>query len=323
MYKLKQSPEDFIVKEISNIEVTGKGDYSYFLLKKKNYNTLRAIENIAKSLKIPSKFIGFAGNKDKIAITEQVISIKAAGKERTERLQLKDLNLTFLGKGNKPVSLGDLTGNEFIITVRNLTKKETENLQNKIKNKKLLIPNYFGEQRFSKNNKSIGKHLIKKDFSKAIELILKNNSDYNPEINEHLSKAQNDFIGALRNIPKKLLKLYVHSYQSYLWNQTVEEYINKNGLKNITIPIIGFGTEIYDKQINEIISKIIKKENIDYRDFIIRELPELSAVGQERNMLIELTDLKIISKEKDKITLSFSLPKGCYATIVIKFLIIL
>jgi len=321
MYKIKQLPEDFIVKEVSNIVIIGEGDYNYFLLKKKNYTTFRALEKIANALHIPLKHIGFAGNKDKRAITEQVVSVKGINRE----IKLKDIQLKFLGKGDKPVSLGDLEGNEFIITVRNLTQKEIERFQKKIK--QIAIPNYFGEQRFSKNNELIGRCIVKKDFKKAIELILKSNSDYNNEIKEHLLKNENDFIGALRKIPKKLLKLYIHSYQSFLWNLTVKEFIERKGLKKISIPIIGFGTEIKDKEINEIISKIMKKENIDYRDFIIRELPELSVEGKEREIIVKPNNFKVDSigkdepnKGKNKVVLSFRLPKACYATVVVEWL---
>ena len=252
MYKIKQQPEDFIVKEVSNVDVNGKGEYSYFILKKRNYGTLRAVETVAKSLRIPVKFIGFGGNKDKVAVTEQVVSIKS--KKEVEKLKLKDIELVYLGEGDKPVSLGDLLGNEFVITVRNLTNEELEGFEKKIK-KKLLVPNYFGEQRFSDNNQVVGKCIVKKDFKKAVELILESGSDYKREINDILAKNKNDFVGALRAVNKKLLKLYVHAYQSFIWNETVEKYIKKNGLKDVKIPIIGFGTDIKDKEIEKIMKR--------------------------------------------------------------------
>ena len=78
--KIKENPEDFVVKEISNVKLD-KGDYSIFRLKKKNYTTERAVQTIANALKIDRKRIGYAGNKDKVAVTEQNISIKHANKE--------------------------------------------------------------------------------------------------------------------------------------------------------------------------------------------------------------------------------------------------
>ena len=136
-------------------------------------------------------------------------------------------------------------------------------------------------------------------------------------------KNKNDFVGALRAVNKKLLKLYVHAYQSFLWNETVERYIKKNGLKDVKIPIIGFGTEIKDKEIEN----IMKMEELASRDFIIRELPEISVEGKERDMIVKPENFKVNSKGKDelnksksKVVLSFKLPKACYATVVIEWL---
>ncbi|MAE42680.1 hypothetical protein CMO93_02825 [Candidatus Woesearchaeota archaeon] len=330
MHKIKQLPEDFIVKEINEIKLGDNGDYSYFLLKKKNYNTLRAIESIVNKLNINEKNIGFSGNKDKNAITEQVISIHK-GSKKIENIAIKDIELKYLGNGNEKIYLGNLKGNKFEITIRNLTKKDI----GKISNKEILMPNYFGPQRFSKNNHQIGKAIVKKNFKKAINLILETNSDYNEKIKQHLQKKPNDFVVALKMIPFKLLKLYVHAYQSYLFNKALEQYIRDNKLKindkknnyNTKLPIVGFGTEIKNNNIDKIIKKILKKENIGFRDFIIRQIPELSSEGDERNTFITVKDFKIINQDKDelnnikeKLIVSFSLPKGCYATVFIDYL---
>jgi len=94
---------------------------------------------------------------------------------------------------------------------------------------------------------------------------------------------------------------------------------NKNkSMKNIKIPVIGFGTETSNNQLGKIINNILKKEKIFLRDFIIREMPELSSEGTERDLFIEIKDFKIREMEKDKAVVSFSLPKGSYATVVIK-----
>ncbi|MCK4521846.1 MAG: tRNA pseudouridine(13) synthase TruD, partial [Nanoarchaeota archaeon] len=161
--------------------------------------------------------------------------------------------------------------------------------------KKIL--NLFGEQRFGTNNKEVGKAIIKKDFKKAVKLL-------------KLSPKGNDFIGALRTIPKKILKLYIHSYQSHLWNKLAEE--KRNSLENKKIQIIGFATK-QTKEIND----ILKKEGITQRDFIIRQIPELSSEGAERDLFAEIQDLDVKKVDKGYI-LKFKLKKGSYATEVVK-----
>lgn len=303
MYRIKELPEDFIVKEISTIKPVEKGKYTYFSLKKKNYNTIRAIEHIANALRINPKKIGFAGNKDKIAITEQMCSVPEIDKERLEKLKLKDIEITYLGKGNEPISLGDLEGNEFDITVRNIDKKPRA--------KKKFI-NYFGEQRFGKINVPVGKAIVKKDFKKAVKLMLSNKGPEEIKIRDYNQNNPTNYVGALKTLPLKILKIYIHAYQSWIWNKVVEK-IEKKG----ALPLVGFGTIIN----NALLADFLAEERIEPRDFIIKEIPELSSEGDERKIIEEAKDLKIekldedeINKGKKKVKIKFKLTKGSYAT---------
>ncbi|MFC1686726.1 tRNA pseudouridine(13) synthase TruD, partial [Nanoarchaeota archaeon] len=160
MYQIKQIPEDFVVKEISNVKIKDslkdKGIYAYFKLTKKERNTIDAIKLISRKLGIPEKDIGFAGSKDRNAITEQMISIKEVKsknyKEKASKLELKDITLEFISYGENPICLGDLQGNYFEIVIRNLDAS--------ILKEKAKIINYFDEQRFGKNNIKVGRNII-------------------------------------------------------------------------------------------------------------------------------------------------------------------
>ena len=316
MYSIKQLPEDFVVKEIASHELDDTGNYSYFILKKKNYNTLDAVRLLSKFLRIPIRYIGFAGTKDRNAVTEQVCSAYSISKEKIQRLRLKDIELIYIGKGKKPISLGDLRGNKFRIVVRNISGT--------IKRKTILprkIPNYFGKQRFSKNNIDIGRYIVKRNFQKAVQLINQK------EVGFYLEDHPEDFAGALRYIPLKLRKMYVHAYQSYIWNKTVEEYLETRPLTNEKISIVGFSTELIRDKIGTIIKKILLEEEINQRDFIIRQIPELSSEGGERDLFITPENFMISEPEEDdlnkgkyKVIVNFTLPKGSYATVVIESL---
>ena len=293
-----------MVKEIPLGKPGKTGKYCYFLLRKRNVTTLRAVELLAHKLQLPLKNIGYAGNKDKVAMTEQVVSVKGLRSIPRDTSQLK-----FLGKGNEPMSLGDLQGNKFIITVRNIDKKP----------KPLhTFINYFGEQRFSAHNVEVGRAIVRGDFKSAAAQIAQDHPRYAAQMKARL--ANNDYVGALRCLPKKLLMLYVHAYQSWLWNKTVDDYMKENP-KEKAIPIIGFGTELQENKLKTIIKKLMKKENVTFRSFIIRKIPELSAEGDERALFAEVKNLKIPALEKDelnqgkkKVNISFTLAKGCYAT---------
>ncbi|MBW2969166.1 tRNA pseudouridine(13) synthase TruD [Candidatus Woesearchaeota archaeon] len=302
MYKIKQQPSDFKVVELSNIKIGETGKYTYFLLKKKDYNTLFAIEMIANKLRIPLKRFGFAGNKDKKAITTQMCSVERVSESKLKSIDLKDISLEFKGKGDEPICLGDLKGNKFEIIARNINS--APKLQKK-------FINYFGEQRFGRNNALIGKSIIKKDFKKAVELILEGKGAVESKAKAFLEKNPNNYVGALKTIPKKILSLYIHAYQSLLWNKQAK----KNSEE--IIPIIGFDTKID--------SEIIKQEKITNRDFIIKQIPQLSSEGGERKRIVEAKELFISELEEDeinsgkkKVLIKFILPKGSYATEYIK-----
>lgn len=329
MYRLKQLPEDFIVKEISSLKTKNQGSYLYFLLKKKNRNTLDAVKEIAKQLNLKEKQIGFAGSKDKQAITEQVCSVKGISKDKLSKIKIDNAELTFLGYNDQPVCLGDLTGNQFEITIRNLKKTKLKKID--------FIENYFDEQRFSQNNVKIGKFLIKKQFSDAVKLV---NSD---KAKEHLEKNKNDYVGALKKLPLRLLRMYVNAYQSYLWNETLAEYLRtkknthkvkyslgififiKKKINKLDLPLIGFSEIDFNEEIKNIIIKIMRKEDVDFSDFIIKQIPELSLEGDARKAFVEVQNLEIskpdqdeLNKGKKKIKVNFTLPKGSYATLVIR-----
>lgn len=357
MYQLKQIPEDFLVTEISNVEIKGSGKdsgkYFYYKLIKKDWNTLDAVKRIAQTLKIPEKHIGFAGSKDRKAITEQVISFIGAAKEHIDSLKINGLELHFLGRGETPVSLGDLAGNKFEIIVRNLEENEGKEWGGKEKkiggNKEVskikFIPNYFDEQRFGLRNVETGRSLVKKEFEKTVRLI--NDPHYAEELEEQLKEHRNDFIGALKKLPLRLLRMYVNAYQSCLWNETLAAYLKDQGViekevpyslgkfvfvkapeqfSELKIPLIGFGSEGMEKEeVHDIVQYLMKKEKISYEDFIIKQIPELSLEGELRPAFSEVKELKLSKFEGDelnpgkkKVRLSFTLPKGSYATMAVR-----
>ncbi|MBI2139642.1 tRNA pseudouridine(13) synthase TruD [Candidatus Woesearchaeota archaeon] len=175
MYKIKQIPEDFVVREIfplSNPKLFFSGGrYAYFILRKKNYSTREAVRHIAGLNRISEKSICFAGMKDKQAVTEQYVSIMGLAHPEAPLKMPHDVSLEFLGKAKSPVFIGAHAGNSFTITVRNLGKKDIARLQAKALHP-IVIPNYFGEQRFSAMNEKVGRLLVKKDFKGALDLIL-------------------------------------------------------------------------------------------------------------------------------------------------------
>ncbi len=341
MYKIKQKPEDFVVIEKSKVQLQEKGKYTIYLLRKENLTTQKAVQLIADSLRINQKDIGYAGTKDRHAVTEQIISIKNVSKENIDKIKISRIQIKFLGYCEEPISLGDLEGNEFEITVRNL---EPDAEIRKVSQ----IPNYYDEQRFSRKNIEIGKLILKKDYKRAAEVIHDSDAEHSETIKLHLQKNKNDFVGALKIIPKKTRMLYIHSVQSLMFNKTVAEMIKNKSKqyntlkysegklvfpketqerKDMKVPLAGFDFEDAEMkpEIRKAISKTMEKENIKPGDFIIKGFPEMTCETTEREMFATVKKLKIEKMEDDelnlgkkKIKIKFELPKGSYATIAVK-----
>lgn len=333
-YILKHIPEDFVVKEVP-ITFSGSGPFRIYLLRKKNYDTEKAIQSLSKATGILRKFFGYAGAKDRQAVTEQYISIKSD--RNLDNFSLEDIHLTFISYHNHPLSLGDLKGNTFTITLRNLEKEIL------FSQKEAFIPNYFDEQRFSTQNVTIGKLLLQKKFDLVYDSLK------NQEMIDHLLKHERDFVGALKLIPQKILSIYIHAYQSYLWNQSVYSLLKSHKgrllsyslgqfyfpdtviMQDKFIPLIGFDVDPQcDSSFLDIIYNLLHIEGITHRDFIFKEFPYLSSEGDLRALWSHVLDITLNQKEDDehfsekyKQSISFTLEKGSYATLFIKYLFLL
>lgn len=333
-FKIKQNPEDFIVKEIPLYNPMNIGNHAYFFLKKNSYSTPDLIEIIKKELKIKDTEIGCAGLKDKKAITYQYISINLESirdnelkspdkiKEKIELVDSKKINLRFIGMHNNKLRVGHLLGNLFLITIRdieNLDKNLDTIKKNILEINKIGMPNFYGEQRFGieKDNIEKAKKIVNK------EIYIKN---------------------------KWLKKFLLSSYQSHLFNKYLEKRIEKGFFNKLLVgdickkhssggifevleenkkieqkrfenKEISFTGPIYGKGIKQ--SKLITESRI----FETEVLNEGGLNSDELNRILNGTrriarvfpeiDIKEINKKDKIIVLSFFLPKGSYATVVL------
>ncbi len=353
---IKEKFEDFIVKEIPKIPNKKEGGYTYFTLKKTNWTTMDALNAISKACHTSWKRFGFAGTKDKAAITEQLISAKGINAEDLKKVKIKDLELKDFFQSDEPLRLGDLLGNEFTITVRNYESKDIKKSLEEFKklcNKGLL--NYFGEQRFGiqrPNNHFIGKNILLQNYEEALkellaktyeqegsqsakarQYLLDNWKDWKGAFElfpkyltiermvlSHLAKYPNDYVNSIRRLPKNIAKILVYSYQSYLFNMALSELYNKGLIEDFELILPGHESDL-KKMGSAIYEKILAKENISLTDFKVSSYPEISCKGSLRKALIYPKNFKIVEIKKDYYTISFELEKSAYATMILKELV--
>lgn len=167
------------------------GEQLHFTLYKENKDTMEIINFLCKALRVDDRKFGYAGTKDRRAVTVQRISAT-----RISAAQMADLAATLFNCriGNfeyKPraLSLGDLMGNEFTITLRDchFPEEEGKSIEERAENARGRLQkavdhferhgfiNYFGLQRFGTfavSTDTIGKHMLKGDLGTAIDLIM-------------------------------------------------------------------------------------------------------------------------------------------------------
>jgi tRNA pseudouridine13 synthase len=402
---LRQEPEDFIVREITNREEGDSGKQLILEITKTNWDMHHLIRDVSRKLGISQKRIGFAGTKDKRAKTTQKISIYDISEKDIENFYLKDVEVKVIGKSTRSIGLGDLYGNEFKITIRDIDLKPDE-LEKILRNttEEILafggVPNFFGIQRFGAIRPvthMFGEQLLKGDFEKAALIYIAQSFPDEPEdvqnardhvwetrdfveglktyplrlryeraMMHYLVENPGDFAGSFGVLSENISRMFIHAYQSYIFNRVICKRIeqglpldkahpgdiicfkNKEGLPDVkkmqktaennvdgmnnllkrkrafvTAPLVGYETEFATDVPGELERKMFEDNGVPQEAFRMKQMPALASKGLRREILLNCkpefeTEEDELNPGKSKATLTFSLPKGSYATTVLR-----
>jgi tRNA pseudouridine13 synthase len=205
-------PEGFIVNELPGDY--GLGEHTHFTLWKKNWNTLDAIKEIAKKLGVKKERFGYAGLKDKNAVTTQRISAWRIPKKRLKELRIKNIKITNIQENKERITIGSHKGNQFIIILKGITFEEVK--------KTNKVPNLFGPQRFG-GNARLGKLLINNDLKGIIKEFSKNpHGSYEKKVINYLKNKPGDYLNAIKKVNKKIRALWVNAWQAKKWNNNLD-----------------------------------------------------------------------------------------------------
>jgi len=388
--KVKQTPDDFIVREVSNYTPSKEGMYAVYRLNKTSVGTIEAINLILQLWNIRRPLLSTGALKDRHAQTEQMISISNGP---MKDLQHHSIALKYLGQSDQPIRPDSFSANNFTIVLRDLSKNDTEKIILRLKEiNQYGILNYFDEQRFGSvrgGNEFPAKQLIKRDYEGALkttltatskkdrgivrqtrQTIAKNWGDWkkclellspSPDrrIINYLMMHPFYFRQAFEMMNPNLILLFLHSYQSFIWNKGLNrlflKYLNlakKNNkniikvpyllgefifyqsleddvlktLQELSIPFITHKTVFPDETMSAIFSEILKEEDIAQNDFRIHGMAKTYFRKGERKAIIFPETLSLKGVENDdlakskrlKTTIELQLPRGAYATIIIK-----
>ncbi len=317
--EIKVEPDHFIVEEISLYDPSGEGDHLFVSITRTGQTTQQMVQALASALGVRSQEIGYAGLKDKHARTTQVFSLPGVQPDQLAVLdQAIDGEVLWAKPHNKKLRPGHLLGNRFTITVLNPTAPDA------LERAEMIIQalhqrglaNFFGEQRFGAYGDNAEQGL-------AI-----------------LTGKQG------RPRAKWLHKLLASAYQSQLFNQYLALRIERNAFDRILAGDLAKKTETGGMFTVEDVP--IDQERFDQREITFSgplfgykmrqpladaaaleaEIQQNSPVTDQQwrshrvqgnrragRLFLDTVDLK---PNPQGFTLSFFLPKGAYATILLR-----
>jgi len=356
-------PQDFIVQEVTakgrvcSIEPEAAKDLAnpgedektlYAELVKVGLSSLEAKENLAIALNLSPNQISFAGIKDKIAITSQLISLRGVTAEQILGLKSPGLFLKNLYWGKGVVEKGDLLGNQFIITVRTPVTLGQGWLDSNLSKWQDGFYNFYYLQRFGSPrllSHKLGKLLLQQQYEEAVRTFLtdwgvqgpglisqlrteasENFGDWKKlteifsvlpytfrlelTILEYLISHPADYLGAIKTVGDQAT-LWVYAYASYLYNSHLSSLIKNGQPLPKELPLL---LHPDFRNISTYTEKLKKAGITSLRD------PLLALFGRlpisPKNTCPTKSPVKLIgSKILDKaVAIAFELPSASYAT---------
>ena len=292
-FTFKQTKEDFIVDEITDIKFKGKGNFLILKIRKQSTSTWELLSIISDILGIEEHLIGYAGLKDKNATTTQYISIPLNKSKEYKLLNSRNIKVLETFIHDKKLKIGDLSGNRFKIKLKDIDPDSIFQIYQAISQiQKNGMANYFGYQRFGKDS--------------------------------NFEKSQRVCNGEEVLKDKKLEKFLRLAYQSYFFNAWLAKRIELSKEQNSKklIPIKGDVFNLHDRTV---ITGLLPGRDIlrakDEAQVIEKEFDDIfiQDKGYRRDAWIKPLDIKNkYNKEDGSLVLEFSLPKSSYATVFIE-----
>ncbi len=156
-------PEDFQVDERLGFEPEGEGPHLLVHIRKRRLSTARAIQALARHWQVERRQMGYAGRKDRHALTTQWLSVPwppgaplpPAGSIPLEHDPDAGLEVIRMMRHRRKLPVGALTGNDFRLTLRDVGASADALQARVVRIARYGVPNYFGPQRFGRDGENL------------------------------------------------------------------------------------------------------------------------------------------------------------------------
>jgi tRNA pseudouridine13 synthase len=292
---LKLLNEDFIVTELPLQLPSGEGEHIWLDVEKNGANTAFVAQQLADAAGVQERDVGYAGLKDRYAITRQWFSIYLPKGATPDLTQLQHPEFKVLGQSRhvKKLRPGDLRGNRFRIVLRDVTGDRNAIEANLQAAASQGVPNYFGAQRFGHDGGNVeqGRAML------AREIRVRN------------PKMKGIYLSAVRSfVFNEVLALRI---QQGLWGKTLPgDVMDEAGRP--TGPLWGRGRVITTDQTQALENAVAE------RHATLCHGMEHAGLDQERRALVASpAEMSWEWPQANQLVLTLSLPVGVYATSVL------
>lgn len=320
----KQSDSDFFVKEDLGYEPDGEGEHVFVNVQKENCNTLFVAEQLAKFAGISVKLVGYAGLKDRNAVTEQWFGLHIPGKITPDfgQFELAGCKILHVKRHSKKLRIGNLKGNFFSLILRDINNQtELEKRLNLIVANG--VPNYFGEQRFGKDNNNITQALlwakdeikVKDRKKRSFYLSAARSAIFNGLVSERIANSLNKTVlnGDILQLVDRGSWFIAQAEELVELQQRVDNFE-----LNITAPMLGDNGAGTKDNALEFEQDYINHHWSDFLPLLRQERLETS----RRSILLKPKNLSWNWLDSTSLQVGFWLPAGSYATAVLRELIV-
>ncbi len=293
---LKLHNADFRVTELPLALPSGEGEHIWVQVRKIGANTTFVAQRIAEYAGVKENDVGYAGLKDRYAVTEQWFSIYLPKGEAPDMLQLKHDEFTVLSQSRhvKKLRRGDLLGNNFEIILRNVEGDKALIEANLLQIQQHGVPNYFGPQRFGRDGGNVeqGRLMVSR------------------EIRVRNPKMKGIYLSAVRSFVFN--EILAERINSELWSKILEgDVLDDEGLP--TGALWGRGRVVTADAAGDLESAIAKQHAS------LCEGMEHAGLSQDRRTLAAIPkDMTWQWLDESQLQLTFSLAAGYYATSVMR-----
>jgi len=320
--RLRERDEDFQVSEEIGFEPEGEGEHCLLLVRKRGANTEWVARQLAVHAGVPAGAVGYAGLKDRHALTTQWFSVHLPGRPEPDwgALPLPGVEILAAHRHRRKLQRGALRANRFRIHVRGLAG-DRHALGERLQRVRLRgVPNYFGPQRFGRED-------------------------------GNLLAAGALFAGELRRVDRHRRGLWLSAARSQLFNEVLALRVARGdwdqALAGDRLQLRGsrshFAVPAVDQGLRERVlafdldptgplwgagAALVSGEVADLEASVAERFPQwvagLAAAGlrQERRPLrLAVDGLRAEPVDADDLLLGFALPAGAYATAVLRELV--